>query len=233
MAGKAPESTQARAVVLFERLLRVLITILLVAVVVFGWLVIEEASRGRSTASPRSYAEKLLWEAEEAVEAQPDDPAARAAQARAYIAIGAFGKAREAAEEGLRLAPADPWNGYYLGLAYKGLGDDDKALKVLEKAAAFKGNLADLSAEIEMAIGRIYEGRRAYEKAVSHYEKALKIDPGADTGVMKALARLYERTGEPAKAVALYNRVLALDPGDESAVGALARLAPSGPEVGR
>lgn len=71
-----------------------------------------------------------------AVRLRPDVVAARVALAEAQAKNGLLNDAEKTLREGIRMAPESPELNFALGLVLRGLGEEDEARQLLEKAAA-------------------------------------------------------------------------------------------------
>ena len=113
---------------------------------------------------------------------------------------------------------------YYAGIAYRDMGDNADAEKLLKKTAGDRD--ADLSSFSWYALAQIYEagGRgqdaiHAYQQLITHPSDVLS-KPTAEL----YLAQYYEQKEQPADAKKLYQQIAKEDPKSEAAQFAQSRL---------
>ncbi len=194
------------------------------AVLALCGLLIEQLYFAAKARVPRTAAERALMDAEAAVEADPDSPAARAALAKAYAASGLYESAEEQALIGLQLDKNSAKCWYALGLAQKGQGDLGAAVESFEKAIGTKGMLADFYSDAYYRIGEVEMSRGRYAAAAEAFANASRTDPNADADVLYSLAVALEKAGKRDEAAKAYRRVLRYLPGDEKSLASLKRL---------
>jgi Tfp pilus assembly protein PilF len=115
--------------------------------------------------------------------------------ARARIQEGNLAGASEVLQEALRLAPELAKAHYFTGLALKGEGRYDEALRHLRRASGqYPRDRVVLN-----TIGRILFLKRQYREAVSSFERVLRIDP-EDLTAHYNLMLCYQGLGETALA---------------------------------
>lgn len=124
------------------------------------------------------YAHSLEWE--ETVEA-------RLGLAYAYAYAGSLERAVEECGKALAADPEDGRSSNDLGVYLMQLGDDEKAVPHLIKAAASKRNPERQHPHYNL--GRIYERRKDYAAALVSYQAALEEDPEFQAA-RKALERV-------------------------------------------
>jgi tetratricopeptide (TPR) repeat protein len=93
----------------------------------------------------------------------------------------------------------------YAGLAYKSMGNYEKAVEYLKKC---KAEDIMVSPALTGAVGDCYVELKDYAKAADYFEKAAAIDNELLTPIylMKA-ARVYEKTKDYSKALKIYERI--------------------------
>lgn len=195
-----------------------------IALLAIGALLLKELYHAPGARAPRTAAERTLMNAEAAVEADPDNPTARAELAEAFIASGLYESAIEQAKIGLRLDKNSAKCWYALGLAQKGAGDHDAAMESFKKAASIKGMLADFYSDAYYQIGEVEMSRKRYVAAAAAYAAAARSDPNIDADILYSLAIALEKGGKKSEAIAAYERVLEYLPGDWRSLKALKRL---------
>ncbi|MCT4565925.1 MAG: tetratricopeptide repeat protein [Maledivibacter sp.] len=106
---------------------------------------------------------------------------------------------------------SDWWNlQFFIGLAYRQLGDFEEALEYFEKSYRIQPNQADILNEIglcNISLGRINE-------AIKHFEIALSIK-GNDSEILCNLGIAYLQRGELKEAAEYINKSLQINPHDE------------------
>lgn len=173
--------------------------------------------------SPRTAAEKALFDAKGEVARNPKNAKARLALARVYIGIGQYEKALASLRSALSLDKNNVEARYLTGVAYYEMGNYGEALSNLQKAASIKGAFAEQLAPIYEEIGKTYSAIGKSVNAVDAYKKALAYQPEA-ADIIFLLAQEYERLGDKQRAVKAYKGVLSYLPDDEKAAAALKRL---------
>lgn len=126
---------------------------------------------------PRSESERAVLAAEQAVEANPEDPAARIKLAAAYLEQGAEGLAIEQAEIATRLDPADPTGYYILGLAQQRRGDTPEAIGNLRRAAETEGQVGQFYQDAYAALARALLDDGNSEEAFAAMDKSIDFGP--------------------------------------------------------
>lgn len=192
------------------------IVVSLIGIVVLGGLIVWQIVRSGGSDAPRSELERGVVTAEEAVEANPDDPVARIKLAAAYLEQGSVGLAEEQAKAGLRLAPEEPAGHYVMGLVLVERGRVEEAIEELETAAANKGQLAQFYQDAYLALARAQERAGDRTKAARAYQKA--IDQGPENAiVLYERGRFFERGKEWQNALYDYGWAITYSPGYEDA----------------
>lgn len=106
-------------------------------------------------------------------------------------------------------------------LAHAGLGEsywrqyelleDTDYVEMAESALEKAQSLNDELPPVQYLMGLIKSGTGSYEEAISHYEKALELDPKF-TNAYSGLAKAYNDKGEPEKAVSIYKQAIGSKP---------------------
>ena len=130
--GKGPSS-------LSTAIYRVLVLVLVVATIAATLTIIWTAiQNGKSQRGPRTYAEAALSEAEAAVEKNPRSVKARIDLGKAYGNIGRYEDALHQFTMAGKLEPNNADVPYFMGAAYRQMGDYANTVKYLKKAAKSK-----------------------------------------------------------------------------------------------
>lgn len=165
-------------------------------------------------------------ELRQALEIDPDNPAAQALLGEIALARGDHRLAIELLSAALARVPAANRLHYPLGIAYRELGETDKAREHLVESGTVGVTVEDpLVEELErLATGeRVYllRGRRAfaagrYGEAASEFRTALQADPRS-ARVRVNLGSALGQLGDVVGAVEQYELALALDPANFAA----------------
>lgn len=116
--------------------------------------------------------------------------------------------------------PADRASVYcHIGIAYRDMGAYEKAIEVLLEGRSHNGR----SKEIYQQLGYCHFKLKTYEKAITHFEKVLEIDPGSAIDYANIGANL-KAMGHNVEAVKLYEMALDLDPEIDFAQSHLSEL---------
>lgn len=202
-------------------LVRGLIAVLLIAILVTTGLLVRAVLFQPRT--PRTAAEKAIFDAESAVRKNPRDAKARADLGIAYAMAGNYSKAITELNTSLKLNPKLANTYYVLGIVHRLRGDLDDAAKYLERAVAFEEQFSDFYSKTYYELGKVYFSQKKYRKAVTAFEEARSNAPMAGD-ILFDLGRAYEKIGEKESAIDAYWRGLQYDPQDQSGVAALKRL---------
>lgn len=204
-------------------IVRALIFLVIAAIIVVGGLIIKVAIVGDRPAAPRTYAEKLLWDAEEAVKADPEDSKARIGLARAYLTIGRNADGLKQAEAAVKLGRKSSEAYFVLGLGYNKTGNYAKAVEVLQACVKQENATLDILGESYFQMGIAYEGLNKLKEAMQAYDKALNYFP-EDINLNYAYAKVLEKAGKRTDAIVVYKDILSYVPGEQKAQDALKRL---------
>lgn len=101
---------------------------------------------------------------------------------------------------------------YFLGKAYKGLGDDRRMVDSMERAAA----LAPQSTAPLLEIGEYLFTHQREEEALSYFDRVLAIDP-ANRPANLYKGEYLQKNGRPGEADLCYDRLLQADNRDAEA----------------
>lgn len=95
---------------------------------------------------------------------------------------------------------------YYAGISYLHLGDYEAAITHLKK---FKTDDLLVAPLAQSAMGDAYVELEEYNKAITAYNKALKISDNNFTSpsILNKLALVYEKQGDTAKALEIYEQI--------------------------
>ncbi|MBN1767924.1 MAG: tetratricopeptide repeat protein [Prolixibacteraceae bacterium] len=95
---------------------------------------------------------------------------------------------------------------YYAGISYLHLGDYEAAITHLKK---FKTDDLLVAPLAQSALGDAYVELEEYNKAITAYNKALKISDNNFTSpsILNKLALVYEKQGDTAKALEIYKQI--------------------------
>lgn len=163
-----------------------------------------------------SFADREVTAAEAAVQANPNDIAARDHLAAAYVTAKRFDDGIAQFTEALNIDAADRAALLGRGIAYVQSGQADLAVPDLRKFidAASKGEFANTDPQLEQAyywLGTVLLERDKAADAVTSLEKALAIDAG-DADALYSLGGAQIRVGDPTKAVAALRLAIAYVP---------------------
>lgn len=208
--------------------LRVATVVLVIAIVGVGALMVREIAFRDPT--PRTEAERAVVAAEQAVRANPEDPAARVKLAAAYLEQGATRSAAEQAEIAVRLAPADPAGYYVLGIAQRRNGDNEAAIRNLEKAVGTEGQVAAFYQDAYAALARAYEDMGDIDKALEMMDESINNGP-ENVVLLVERAQMYERLERWAEALFDYTLAMRYVPDYEPAVERFDEIAAQHPDA--
>lgn len=210
-------------------MLKVAITVLGVAIAIVGVAVVREVLAGAGNSVPKSELERAVYTAEEAVRANPEDPASRVKLAAAYIEIGNAAGGAEQASIAVRLAPKDPSGYYVLGMAQTRQGKTAEAIKNLKKAVDTKGQVAQFYQDAYVALSRAYEKAGDGKLAAQSMTRAVNFGP-ENVLLLFERGQLYERDKKWIDAMDDYAAALDYVPNYEPAQQGLDRLKKAHPE---
>lgn len=197
-----------------------------IALIVALYLVRVVVSPERPLA-PRTAAERVIFDAKDALKKDSRNIKARLDLGRVYIGIGQYESAISTLKIAVQLDRQNVEAFYLLGLAYHEKGEFDKALEHLSKAAKVKGAFAEQLAPVYQQMGKTYTGMGRNQEAVQSYRKALTYEP-QDADVVFLLGQAYEKLGDRRAAIQAYKGVLEFLPDDKQAKEALEELQAAG-----
>lgn len=181
-------------------------------------------------ANPRTELERATFAAEEAVRANPEDPASRIKLAAAYLERDNPTAALEHAEIAVRLDPNDPTGYYMVGLARTALEEYDAAIQTLTRAVETEGQVAQFYQDAYLALSRAYERNGDEEEALRAMSLAVSNGP-ENVVLLVARGELYERSEQWEFAMEDYAAALEYVPDYEPAAEAFERLKNEHPDV--
>ncbi len=121
-----------------------------------------------------------------------------------------------AAEKAVELAPRHPAARVALGRLARKLGQLDRAIDVLT-------TFAPSGADAAIELGKAYEARREYGRALEQFRRAIAVDPGSAAAHFHAGAALRSIKDYP-QASRMFERAVELDPKDANALHQLAAV---------
>jgi len=181
-------------------------------------------------AGPMSAEERIIEDALLAIQQDPNNVQARWQLSLALSTIGDHQQAKTEAEQAVELDSQSVEGFYALGVAYRGLGDTERAEKALIKAGSIPGSVGEVYREIFFELGEIRMAAGRYDEAVEAFEGALANGPEA-TYVVIALADAYMKAGDANRAKEEYLAVLGYDNDNETALAALRQLGATDAEI--
>ena len=138
---------------------------------------------------------------------QPNNPKAYFELAQSYRTDNFFELAKQNLLKAIELKEDYTEAYQVLGVIYIELGEDKKALDILNKALEFNKSYA----ETYFSLGVVYSKLKKNELAAKFIEKGLKIHPN-DVHALTNLGAIYEKIGEYSKSVKILNKALVLNP---------------------
>ena len=108
-----------------------------------------------------------------------------------------------------KVRPDDPDVLYLFGVAYRGVGDGDRAKEYLSRALEIR----DEHVPARLELGRVLIGEGRIDEAVEHLGRTREIAPD-DPAALVSLARALARQGEIDAAIELFEEVTRLVPWD-------------------
>ncbi|HZD59193.1 MAG TPA: tetratricopeptide repeat protein [Anaerolineae bacterium] len=202
---------------------RVLIFALIAGIVAVVGLLAETALVGVNPKAPRTYIERAYMDAKDAVKADPKNPNARTALAKAYIAIGQYNKAVEQGSIATRLDRESVDAHLTLGIAQNKAGQYANAAKTLRRALTLKGGTGELYGQAWLNLGQAYESQGKMEDALAAYKKASFMF-SEDINVSYVYARALEKAGKLKEAVEVYEDIVMYVPDEQKAKDEIKRL---------
>ena len=159
-----------------------------------------------------------------AAETEGNDAYVSYALGKVLLELGETAEALELLESAVALAPDSGGPRHALAMAYRAVGDEDRAQRELAKAGPDSTSAPDLeddlygsvvglaeSAHHFLSLGRSLDSEGRTADAIEAYQRALELDPG----MAQAHANLvgsFGRTGEIDQAEEHYAKALALNP---------------------
>lgn len=202
--------------------------VLIVGILIVSGALLRFVFAGGRPAAPRTELERAVFEASEAVKANPDDATARIKLAAAYLEEHSNGRALEQAQYAVRLDPATPGPYYVLGLAQDANGKTAEAAVSLKRAADTKGQLAQFYQDVYVALARVLEKQGKTKDALNAMDRAVNQGP-ENIIVLMARGNLNERQKLWLAAATDYVWSLYYDPGNTEAQAAYNRIAKDHP----
>lgn len=132
---------------------------------------------------------------------------------------GRFEEAVKLIKRALRKNAQDPSIYVNLGLAYRRLNDDDKAVEAYEAALALNPDFWDALYNL----GKIYLDSFKCDEAIALYQRCIALNP-SEADAYNNLGNAYKFKGEGDKAIAAYERALRLAPHLGPAYGNIAAV---------
>jgi len=193
----------------------ILVLFLVIVAVIIGMYVL------RNREAPQTYNDLQLRIWREAVAKEPNNPSFHANLGYIYFRMGSNNQASYELDKAAAIDKKHVTAHYYRGLLEKKQGDEDKAIKDFQVAVdnATSGNRFLPAYDL----GRIYEGRKDYKKALESYQKAVD-DNAVIWNSHYALARIYEKLGDNKKALDEYTSASKFNPENTALKRAIDRL---------
>lgn len=158
-----------------------------------------------------------------ALELMPAAPSAMAGLGQVALARRDYGRAVTYLEAALRAVPAANRLHYNLAMAYRGLGDMDKAKAHLERRGTVGLRPPDplvdelqeltLGERVHLVRGRMAFAAERYGEAAALFQEAVDADPTSVRSRVN-LGTALARTGDSEGALAQYRKALELEPGN-------------------
>jgi type IV pilus assembly protein PilF len=157
----------------------------------------------------------------EAAEADPDDPEIAYSLALSYRELGVFDRSIAAFKRALALKPDFPQAVNNMGVTYLLMGRWDEAISCFNKAAGTISYATPHYAYLNL--GLAYYQKEDYQKAISYYKEALRID-SSFVMAYENLGLAYEALGEWDKARDAYQSSISHEPDSPNAYLLLGKL---------
>jgi tetratricopeptide (TPR) repeat protein len=211
-------------------LLKVLVPVLTIALVVLLAAFARLLIAGTQPEAPRTEMERAAFAAEEAVRANPEDPASRIKLAASYLERKNYAAAVDQGKIAIRLAPDEPAGYYVLGLAEAEAGDPKSAVEHLTKAVETKGQLAQFYQDAYVALSRAQEKSGDMEGAMK--SMALALSNGPENAILLyEQGQLYERNQKWVEALENYGWAMEYAPDMQEIEQAFTRLSAAQPQA--
>jgi tetratricopeptide (TPR) repeat protein len=123
-----------------------------------------------------------------------------------------FAEVSHVLEAALKVVPDDFRVNFLLGVAYNRLGQNEQAVRVLERARQLNGK--DVDAISQLAI--VYEALKRYDETDSLYEEALRLDPANHLVLNNYAYSLAERGTQLERAKEMATKAVAAKPDNTS-----------------
>lgn len=176
-------------------------TLIFVAVVVVGLLIIRTLLTGPTT--PRNELENRILTAKSLIQKNPEDVNAHIELGAAYIDWGRYDSAETELKEALRLAPASADAHYLLALTYDSRKNSEAAIREL-KIAVKQNPAMDIAS---YRLGELYIKTNKTNDAIKAFQKVLKTNPSSADALYQ-IGLLYEKQGKKNEAVASFKEAL-------------------------
>lgn len=132
---------------------------------------------------------------EEVLRRGPNDDLTRPFLALALWHLDDLEPALQLLEEAERLHPDQPFTYVVRSMIWYGIGEADLALRDLYRALEWGSRVGP-----HQRLGCLWEELHEYDKALSHFDEALKLEPDAET--LYARSRIWDILGNDSKAAA-------------------------------
>ena len=123
-----------------------------------------------------------------------------------------FGEVAHILEAAVKVVPDDFRVNFLLGVAYNRLGQNEEAVRVLERARQLNGK--DVDAISQLAV--VYEALKRFDETDSLYEEALKLDPNNHLVLNNYAYSLAERGIQLERAQEMALKAVAAKPDNSS-----------------
>lgn len=205
-------------------LLKLLIVGLVIAILVVLSFLVRDVFIEKPTA-PRTWEEKAIMDAEQAVKSNPQSAEAHTELAAALIIVGRYSEALEHLKIALRIDPQNETAFYLRGVVSKERGRYKQAIDYFLKAIdLYKKREGSIYAEAYLDLARSYVALKKYKQAAQAYEAAWSNTDPQNVNILLELANTYEKMGRKKQAIKYYRGVLAYDPDNTRAKASLKRL---------
>lgn len=128
-----------------------------------------------------------------------------------YLQLERYQDSVDALEEAVRQDPEKPETFFYLGLAYAGIDELDKAIDSLEIAAKFG---YEPKIHVEQKLAELYFQNEDYDNASALYEDVISKNPTDIDYFIRPIWVYIDKLNKPDKAVALAEKAIVYHPDD-------------------